>query len=69
MKIECKTTFLDGRERYEAGEVRTVNKYDGRRFITNGWAFFRAELEEPGDLGSTRLGIQNSVIGTGDSNG
>lgn len=38
MKIEIMTTFLDGRDRFESGDVRTVSDEDGERFVAAGWA-------------------------------
>ena len=38
MKIEALTTFLDGRDRYEKGDIRTVPDADGARFCAAGWA-------------------------------
>jgi hypothetical protein len=38
MKIEILTTFLDGRDRFEAGDIRTVSDADGARFVAAGWA-------------------------------
>lgn len=38
MKIKVTTTFLDGRDRFEAGDVRTVPNEDADRFINAGWA-------------------------------
>lgn len=38
MRIECTTIFLDGRERFEKGDIFTVPDADAARFIKNGWA-------------------------------
>jgi hypothetical protein len=38
MKIHCTTTFLEERDRFEAGDTRTVPDEMGQRFIANGWA-------------------------------
>lgn len=38
MKITCTSTFLDGRDRFEAGETRVVDDDRGRYFIAQGWA-------------------------------
>lgn len=38
MKIRCLTTFLDGRDRFEAGDVRQVDDDRAARFIAAGWA-------------------------------
>jgi hypothetical protein len=63
MKIICTTTFLDGRDRFEVGEVRVVEDAAGTRFIAAGWA------REPGAdavaaaTGDTTLDVQKAVIG------
>lgn len=47
MKITCTTTFLDGRERFEAGETlatesgqgcRVITEDQAARFVAAGWA-------------------------------
>lgn len=38
MRIECTDTFLDGRDRFEKGDIRTVPDSDAQRFIASGWA-------------------------------
>lgn len=38
MKIKVLNTFLEGRERFEKDDVRTVSDEDGDRFVGNGWA-------------------------------
>ena len=38
MRIECTTTFLDGRERYEKDDIFTIDDATAARFIDNGWA-------------------------------
>lgn len=38
MKIEALETFLDGRNRFEKGDVRTVPDKDGAYFCEMGWA-------------------------------
>jgi hypothetical protein len=48
MKIHCTTTFLDGRDRFEAGETRVVDAERAKRFIAAGWA--SAEGEPATDL-------------------
>lgn len=71
MKIEILTTFLDGKDRFEAGDIRTVPDADGLRFVGNGWAKDVAGgvATAAAPAGDTTLAIDNSVIGTGDSNG
>jgi hypothetical protein len=69
MRIEVVTTFLDGRDRYEAGDVRSVSEEDGARFIANGWAKRPGEPDPQAKAGVVSLAVQNSLIGVGDSNG
>lgn len=38
MRIECTTTFLHGRERFEKGDIFTVPDADAAYFIGNKWA-------------------------------
>lgn len=71
MKIECLTTFLDGTDRYESGDVRTVDDEKGAQFVANGWATDVAGRVATGgtDMATVDLAVNNSVIGMGDSNG
>jgi hypothetical protein len=70
MKIEVLSTFLDGKERFEAGDIRTVDDERGARFVANGWAKDTAGRVATGAAGgSADLTIHNSTIGLGDSNG
>lgn len=70
MKIKCLTTFLDGKERFEKDDGRTVDDERGARFVANGWAEDTAGRVATGaEAGSADLTIQNSTIGLGDSNG
>ena len=72
MKILCLTTFLDGRDRFEKDDVRSVPDEDGARFIAHGWA-----QEQGGEAvaaaapatGETTLTIQNGTLGLGDNHG
>lgn len=50
MRITCTTTFLDGRDRFEAGETRVVDDERGARFVANGWA--TADGDAPADGGA-----------------
>lgn len=38
MRILCLTTFLDGRQRYEKGDVVTVDDDRGAHFVQHAWA-------------------------------
>ena len=71
MKIECLTTFLDGRDRFENGDIRTVEDSRGARFVAHGWAkdLSGAVTEAIAAEPVTTLKVKNSKIGTGDNNG
>lgn len=65
MRIHCLTTFLEGRDRYAAGDVRSVPDDVAARAIAAGWA-------EPADrsapaaapaAGATTLSIDNGQHG------
>lgn len=70
MKIVCLTTFLDGRDRYEEGDTRTVSDKDGQRFIKNGWASAEGPTQaalpntDPADLV-----VHNAASGVTDKKG
>lgn len=70
MKIECLTTFLDGPERFEAGDIRTVDDDRGARFVGAGWAkdlAGRVATGAPG--GNAELNIHKATSSTGDNHG
>ena len=70
MKIECLTIFIDGTDRFETGDVRTVSDERGARFVANGWAKDTEGRVATGEASaSVDLNINSSTIGTGDSNG
>jgi len=71
MKIQVLSTFLDGTDRFEKDDCRTVSDDDGARFVANGWAEYVDGRVATGASasGETNLSVNNSVIGTGDSNG
>jgi len=70
MKIEATTTFLDGTDRFEAGDVRTVDDERGARLVANGWAQeVGADAVPVAPTSEVTLDIHNGVIGLGDSNG
>lgn len=70
MKIEVLNTFLDGMERFEAGDIRTVDDERGARFVANGWAKDTAGRVATGTTtDNADLSIQNSIIGLGDNHG
>lgn len=63
MKIKVLTDFLDGRDLYVKGDIRTVPESNGAYFVKNGWA------EDIESKVATDLDIHNSVIGVGDNHG
>ncbi len=70
MRIHVLSTFLDGRDRFEEGDIRTVDNDRATVFIGQGWA--RADNGEVATVeptGETTLDIQKSFLTTGDSNG
>lgn len=66
MKIEALSTFLDGRDRFEAGDIRSVPDADGSRFCAAGWAKDISRSVATGDAasGATDLAVDNSTLGT-----
>lgn len=65
MKIECTTTFLDGADRFEAGDIRTVDDERGARLVANGWAAdlaVRVATSAVADGAVTDLAIQNVTV-------
>lgn len=71
MRIKALTTFLDGRNRFEKDDLRTVSDEDGARYVANGWAEDEAGRVATGEAatGETDLAIDKSVIGLGDNHG
>ena len=70
MKIICDTTFLDGTDRFENGDQRTVDDVRGAYFIANGWAHqVGSELAPATPSGDVTLDVQSAVIGTEVRNG
>lgn len=70
MKINCTTTFKEGRETFHEGDQRTVSDEDGARFIANGWAVeVGASAEPPASPGDVSLDVQNSTLGQEASHG
>lgn len=65
MRIEALTTFLDGKDRFEAGDIRTVDDERGARLVAAGWAKDLAGGVATGGAasGATSLDIQSSTLG------
>lgn len=59
MKIEITTTFLDGRDRFEVGDIRTVSDEDGERFVAAGWAVPIDGEVSPPSVGEVTLNVQS----------
>lgn len=70
MKIQCLTTFLDGKDRFEKDDVRTVDDERGARLVAAGWAVDTEGRVAPGAQSSSAdLVINSASSATGDSNG
>lgn len=70
MRITCTQTFLDGRDRFEAGETRIVDDERAARFIALHWA--HEEGADPAVLASAApadLNIQNGHHGQESTHG
>lgn len=59
MKITCTTTFLDGPERFESGDVRQVDDERGARFVAAGWATAEGTESAAAAAGDVALDVQN----------
>lgn len=63
MKIICDTTFLDGRDRFEAGEARVVSDERGAYFIAQRWAHEEgAAADAAADAGAVNLNVQGGKL-------
>ncbi len=60
MKIICDTTFLDGRDRFEKDDQRTVDDERGAYFIANGWAHEAGAEPSAAQAGDVTLDIRNT---------
>lgn len=71
MRIKCLTTFKDGRDTFEADDVRTVEDDRGAYFVANGWAAAHdgEQLSPQPAQGEAALDIQNAAMGQGVNNG
>lgn len=70
MKIKAISVFLDGSDRFEIDDQRTVADERGAYFVANGWAIDMDGRVATGDSeAATDLIINNSGLGLGDSNG
>lgn len=69
MKINCTTTFKEGRETFYEGDQRTVSDEDGARFIKNGWAVAAGDAPAAlPDVPAVDLTVHSATHATGDSN-
>lgn len=57
MRIECTTTFLHGRERFEAGDTFTIGDEAGAYFVKNGWAK-QVGTEQPAPVPQAPVDLQ-----------
>jgi hypothetical protein len=69
MRIRCLSNFKHGRSQYYQGDLITVPDSDGAYFVGLGWAADETGGTGTPNQGPTGLDIQNSTIGTGDTNG
>lgn len=71
MKIEVTIPFLDGTDRFESGDIRTVADERGTLFVAQGWATDVEGRIANGTAApaSTDLGIQKSILNSGDNHG
>jgi hypothetical protein len=70
MRIECTDTFLDGRERFERGDIFTIDDAQAKRFVANKWAK-EVGAPAPAVLGAepATLDIQSASMGQKDNHG
>jgi hypothetical protein len=61
MRIECLTTFLDGRDRFEAGDLRTIDDERAAVFIGHGWAKSLDGVAVPQQSGDVTLDVHDGV--------
>jgi hypothetical protein len=69
MRIECKTTFLDGAERFEAGDIRTVDDARAQLFLAHGWASEVGKPAAPQNTDPANLAINKARMGHGAKHG
>jgi hypothetical protein len=62
VRIECLTAFLDGRDRFEVGDVRTVDDARAAVFIQHGWAKPEGGAAPAAANGDTALDIHDSTL-------
>ena len=62
MKITCLTTFLDGPDRFDQGDVRTVDDTRAAYFIANGWAT-AGNAPVVIEAGDVTLEVQDGLMG------
>ena len=70
MKIEVIELFLDGKDRFEPTDIRTVDDERGAYFVNNGWAKdLSGEVATGAPGANADLVIESSAHVSGDSNG
>lgn len=69
MKIVCDTTFLDGADRFEKDDQRTVDDARGAYFIANGWVHEVGGITPDLFKGEVNLDVHNAVNGLKDNHG
>jgi len=63
MKITCLTTFVDGSDRFEKDDVRTVDDTRGAYFVAQGWASTDSTDAPAPAGGDVDLAVQDGVMG------
>lgn len=65
MRIKCLTTFLDGKDRFEKDDQRTVDDERGARFCANGWAEDLSGAVATGEIATGPVDVvaDKSVLG------
>ncbi len=70
-RIHCNTTFLDGVDRFEAGDVRSVDAERAERFVAAGWASLAdaPTSSPPADQPAAELTIKSAKHAQGAKHG
>jgi hypothetical protein len=62
MKIKALTTFLDGTDRYEIGDIRSIGDEKANYFVSQGWAIDQNGLAEEPFEGDVALAVKNGKL-------
>lgn len=72
MRFKSTTVFLDGADRFEVEDQRTISDERGAYFVANGWGVDldgRVAVEPHGGVKESTLDIHNTVMGQEAANG